>query len=93
MLKAFIERRLSASETEMKILIAPEDGQGLAWAYAHASVRARKDRADGTVELKLSVPDEKQAQFLERFPGRTKARLPAAKGPKTPRSRHRKLPD
>lgn len=92
-LRALVERRLSASETAMKILVPAEDGQGLAWAYSHASVRGRTDKADGTVELKLSVPLDKETLFRERFPGKTKARAPAPKGPKVPRSRHRKLAD
>ncbi|MCC6920422.1 MAG: GTPase HflX [Alphaproteobacteria bacterium] len=88
-LKALMERRLSDNEELIKIVIRPEDGQGLAWAYSHASVRGRAERKDGSVELKVSVPREKEAQFRERFPVRGRAK-PVVK---PPRSRHRKLSD
>jgi GTP-binding protein HflX len=88
-----IERRLSANEQQMKILIPAGDGQGLAWAYSHASVRGRTDRKDGSVELKLSVPQDKETLFSERFPGVKKAKPAIVRGPKVPRARHRKLPD
>ena len=88
-----IERRLSASEQQMKILVPAGDGQGLAWAYSHASVRGRTDRKDGSVELKLSVPQDKETVFAERFPGVTRAKPAIKRGPKVPRDKHRKLPD
>jgi len=89
-LLALMERRLSSNEELMKVVVRPEDGQGLAWVYTHASVRARAERADGSIELRISVPREKEAQFRERFPLRGKAK---PVGAKTPRSRHRKLSD
>ncbi len=88
-LRALMERRLSSNEQLMKVVVRPEDGQGLAWVYTHSSVRARADRPDGSVELKVSVPRDKEVQFRERFPLRRRA-TPVTK---PPRSRHRKLTD
>ncbi len=88
-LRLLIEQRLSANEAMLTVTIPAGDGEGLAWAYRHASVRGRKDKSDGRVELALSVPLEKEQQFRERFPPK---RQTAAKE-KTPRSRHRKLKD
>jgi GTP-binding protein HflX len=88
--RALIEQRLSAHEVQMKIVVGAGDGQGLAWAYSHASVRGRTDKADGRVELKLSVPLDKQETFRERFPAGSKQR---SQKPKAPRPKHRKLAD
>ena len=89
-LRKAIETRLSAGEELLKIVVPAGDGQGLAWAYSHASVRARSDKADGSVELRLSVPREKEPQFRERFPGRGKQR---SRKTTAPRSKVRKLAD
>ena len=89
-LRALIEQRLSAHEVQLKITVAAGDGQGLAWAYSHASVRGRTDKPDGRVELKLSVPLDKEAVFRERFPAAGKQRSAKVKAT---RPKRRKLAD
>ncbi len=87
-LKALVERRLRSDEDAVKIVVPAGDGQGLAWAYADTAVLARRDLADGRVELKLSVPADRVDLVRNRFGKRRPEGVP-----KTPRHRHRKLAD
>jgi len=87
-LKALVERRLRSDEDAVKIVVPAGDGQGLAWAYANTAVLARRDLADGRVELKLSVPADRVDLVRNRFGKRRPEGVP-----KTPRHRHRKLAD
>ena len=87
-LKAHIERRLRSEEDALKVVVPAGDGQGLAWAYANASVLSRKDLADGRVELRLSVSPDRAELVRSRF-GKRRSEYE----PKTPRHKHRKLAD
>lgn len=87
-LKALVERRLRSDEDALKVIVPAGDGQGLAWAYANASVLSRKDLADGRVELRLSVTPDKAELVRSRL-----AKKSDREKPKAPRSRHRKLSD
>jgi GTP-binding protein HflX len=64
--EARIEAALGQSETIFRLKLAPSDGEGMAWAYAHGRVNARKDRADGPV-LTISVDPQSVDRFLNRF--------------------------
>ena len=61
-----VELELSESETVFRLKLAPSDGEGMAWAYAHGRVSARKDRADGPV-LTVSVDQQSIDRFIHRF--------------------------
>ncbi len=61
-----VEAALSQSETVFRLKLAPSDGEGMAWAYAHGRVNARKDRADGPV-LTISVDPQSVDRFRHRF--------------------------
>jgi GTP-binding protein HflX len=64
--EARIEAALGQSETVFRLKLSPSDGEGMAWAYAHGRVNARKDRADGPV-LTISVDPQSIDRFLNRF--------------------------
>jgi GTP-binding protein HflX len=61
-----VEAALGEGETVFRLKLAPSDGAGMAWAYAHGRVRARKDRADGPV-LTVSVDPQSIDRFLNRY--------------------------
>jgi len=61
-----IGQALSASETLYRLRLDPADGAGLAWAYKHGRVTARRDRADG-LWLTVSVDPADIDRFLTRF--------------------------
>jgi GTP-binding protein HflX len=61
-----VEAALGQSETVFRLKLAPSDGEGMAWAYAHGRVNARKDRADGAV-LTVSVDPQSIDRFRNRF--------------------------
>jgi GTP-binding protein HflX len=61
-----IEAALGEGETVFRLKLSPSDGAGMAWAYAHGRVRARKDRADGAV-LTVSVDPQSIDRFLNRY--------------------------
>lgn len=87
-LRAHIERRLRLDEDAVKVTVPAGDGQALAWAYANATVLGRRDLNDGRVELRLSVPPDRAELVRSRF-GKKRPEGAA----KTPRHKHRKLPN
>jgi GTP-binding protein HflX len=54
-----------ASVTELTL--PPEDGEGLAWIYAHAQVLSREERNDGRIELRVAIPPAQWSRFEKRF--------------------------
>jgi GTP-binding protein HflX len=64
-----VDRRLSAREQAMRLVLAPEDGAGLAWAYKHGRVLERRD-TDKAIYLVMSGDDAVVDRFTARFPGR-----------------------
>jgi GTPase len=60
------EEALTRDNLHLRLKLAPEDGEGLAWAYRHGQVRARHDGEDG-VELHLTVGPEDAERFASRF--------------------------
>jgi GTP-binding protein HflX len=65
-LLARFEEGLSQDNIEMRLTLAPEDGEGLAWVYRHSQIRARHDGDEG-VELVLSTNPQEVERFLARF--------------------------
>jgi GTP-binding protein HflX len=65
-LLARIEGALGARETEIRLKLEPSDGAGMAWAYAHGRVTARRDRDDG-LWLTVSVGPGEIERFVARF--------------------------
>ena len=61
-----VEAALGKSETVFRLKLAPSDGEGMAWAYAHGRVNDRKDRADGPV-LTISVDPQSVDRFINRY--------------------------
>jgi GTP-binding protein HflX len=65
-LLAQIETALGARETEIRLKLEPSDGAGMAWAYAHGRVTARRDRDDG-LWLTVAVGPGEIERFVARF--------------------------
>jgi GTP-binding protein HflX len=65
-LLARIEAALGARETEIRLKLEPSDGAGMAWAYAHGRVTARRDRDDG-LWLTVAVGPGEIERFTARF--------------------------
>jgi GTPase len=66
-LLARMDERLSEDAQQLEVVIAPEDGAGLAWAYAHSKVIARNDDPAGAVHLTVMVPSADLDRFRSRF--------------------------
>jgi GTP-binding protein HflX len=64
-----IEAALGAGETVLQLKLDPSDGAGMAWAYAHGRVSARRDRPDGLF-LTVSVDPQSVDRFANRFGGK-----------------------
>jgi GTP-binding protein HflX len=65
-LLARMDRMLDRAALMVKLRLPPSDGAGIAWAYAHGRVLARKDRSGGT-ELTVSVDTETLGRFQNRY--------------------------
>jgi GTP-binding protein HflX len=65
-LLARVGQALSAGETVYRLRLDPADGAGLAWAYKHGRVTARRNRADG-VFLTVGIDPADIERFLARF--------------------------
>jgi GTPase len=65
-LLARFEKALARDNIELRLRLAPEDGEGLAWAYRHGQVRERHDGEEG-VELLLTVGPQDAERFASRF--------------------------
>lgn len=64
-----IDRLLSAQEKTLSLKLAPEDGAGLAWAYANGRVLERRSGEKG-VYLVIAAEPEIVEKFTARFPRR-----------------------
>jgi len=65
-LLARFEAALTRDNLELRLRLAPEDGEGLAWAYRHGQVRERRD-AEAGVELLLTASPQDADRFSARF--------------------------
>jgi GTP-binding protein HflX len=61
-----LDRLLDSRSLMLELRLTPDDGAGLAWAYAHGRVLARKDRTD-RVQLTLSIEPAEQGRFEKRY--------------------------
>ncbi|HWA92458.1 MAG TPA: GTPase HflX [Rhizomicrobium sp.] len=65
LLKRF-EAALSEDNIALHLRLSHDDGEGLAWAYRHGQVQARRDGEDG-VELDLTANPQEAERFRARF--------------------------
>src|SRR5262249_41157318 len=66
-LLGLLDRLLSGQEQTMRLHLAPEDGAGLAWAYANARVLDRREGEKGVYLVVAAAPPTVD-RFLARFP-------------------------
>jgi len=72
-----VEALLAADRVTRLITLDPADGEGLAWAYAHAEVLERATQPDGGQRLLLRVPPSRAGELDRRFPvGEARGRAP-----------------
>ncbi|MBI1212267.1 MAG: GTPase HflX [Alphaproteobacteria bacterium] len=64
-----IDTALAEQASVTALTLLPEDGEGLAWIYAHTQVLSREARADGRLELRVAVPPAQWSRFERRFGG------------------------
>ena len=65
-LRARFESLLTAANIRFRLILPHSDGEGLAWAYRHAQVLGRQDRAQG-VELTLAIDPRDVERFSSKF--------------------------
>jgi GTP-binding protein HflX len=62
-----IDTALAEQASVTELTLRPEDGEGLAWIYAHTQVLSRKARSDGRLDLRVAVPPTQWSRFEKRF--------------------------
>jgi GTP-binding protein HflX len=65
-LLAEFEETLTSENIELRLTLAHEDGEGLAWVYRHGQVRERRDTDEG-VELFLTANPQDAERISSRF--------------------------
>jgi GTP-binding protein HflX len=70
-LLARFEAEISHDNIGLTLSLEASDGAGLAWAYRHAEVIGRQERA-GRITLSLQVSPQNAARFQDRFPKKIK---------------------
>jgi GTP-binding protein HflX len=65
-LLAEFEETLTSENIELRLTLAHEDGEGLAWVYRHGQVRERRDTDKG-VELLLTANPQDAERISSRF--------------------------
>ena len=68
-----IENKLARGRSLFRVVVAPEDGQGLHWLYENAEVLNRAAQTDGTTEILLRIAPEKIERLIQRFPDAKRA--------------------
>jgi GTP-binding protein HflX len=63
-----IETLLAVGRVTLALTLNRADGEGLAWAYAHAEVLEREPTAEGDLKLLLRVAPERYGELARRFP-------------------------
>lgn len=66
-LLARIEAILAINRLTLSLDIAPEDGKGLAWLYAHTEVLSRNLRKNGATHVTIRMVPEREAEVRKRF--------------------------
>jgi GTP-binding protein HflX len=67
-LQVRFEDLLTAANIRFRLVLPHSDGEGLAWAYRHAQVLGRADKAKG-VELTLAIDPRDVDRFEQKFTG------------------------
>ena len=67
-LLARIEEHLAAGSSTFEVMVAPEDGQGLAWLHEHTEVLERRNEDTGGTIAVVRVGAGREPRFLARFP-------------------------
>ena len=70
-LLAGFEASVTRGNIDLSLKLGTEDGAGLAFAYRHAQVLERRDRA-GKITLSLRISPQDQPRFESRFSGKIK---------------------
>jgi GTPase len=70
-LLARFESAVTHDNIELTLTLETSDGAGLAWAYRHAEVVSRRERA-GNILLKLRIRPQDASRIEDHFPGKTK---------------------
>ena len=70
-LLARFESDMTHDNIELTLTLELSDGAGLAWAYRHAEVVGRRERA-GNIVLKLRIRPQDAPRIEDHFPGKTK---------------------
>ena len=73
-----VEADVSHDNINLNLSLDASDGAGLAWAYRHAEVVKRRDRA-GRIALSLRISPQNASRFQDRFPGKIKLSQLSAK--------------
>lgn len=66
-LLARIEAILAVNRLTLSLEIPPEDGEGLAWLYAHTEVLARSLKKNGVTHVTIRIAPEREAEVRKRF--------------------------
>jgi GTP-binding protein HflX len=67
-LLAAIEERLAQGRQSFRVMLAPSDGEGLAWLYENVEVLERESLDDGAQALTIRVSPERVERLQRRFP-------------------------
>jgi GTP-binding protein HflX len=67
-LLAAIEEHLSTGRPSYEVMVAPEDGQGLAWLHENTEILDRRITSEGATLARIRLPSDKEPRFLNRFP-------------------------
>jgi GTP-binding protein HflX len=62
-----IDAAIAEQANVTELTLPPEDGEGLAWIYAHTQVISRVAKSDGRLELRVAVPPAQWSRFEKRF--------------------------
>ena len=63
-----IETRIAHSRPVYSLALAPGDGKSLAWLHANGEILRREDAEDGSLQLIVRLPPEREGAFSARFP-------------------------
>ena len=63
-----IERRIARTRPVYRLTLEPGDGKSLAWLHANGEILEREDAEDGTLDLLVRLPPEREGAFGARFP-------------------------
>jgi GTPase len=68
-----VEKLIAGGRVTLAVTLNRADGEGLAWAYAHAEVLSREPTPEGDLKLLVRVAPERYGELARRFPAATVA--------------------